>query len=1134
MKKKIYNLRTYLLFVFLMTTLTGYTQIILNPAVNSGTVALGSYGNATISVPSEALSGDNISLNITLPGTLPATCTKKIQVTRSSNLLYQSSGAIPFSVVVGNPLAYENNTPLAGNDGQNFNLFFKFPNYTTCNGTVGTFNVTFTINCGGEEKTYTTSVSVTARAANYWSVTKEFSAGNLTCGVSTWIIRLHHNNPNGSGLGAYSIHGTITESPTVPVISGAVYNVNNNPPDNSSYVYYVTLQNCAIQGSVVTNKADYNFTLGNGNCGTMQGNVTATSPPLASPNASISFVKSLYNSYYTNLTPGCDARYVLSLCNNGNVPWTNLKITDNFNISGITITGPHQLPAGWTFTNTGGVYTFTNPAAVLNPGDCLYFYLDFKINSSAVVGSTISNTAYLTYQGANTGGSGGGGTTISSCAGVTCPTITDSIQNKNSKVDFVVEAPKAIPSIKKCIVDPPNSLVPPIYQIGDVIKFSVQVGNSGSGSLNSVVNDAMGMPNQNLQVIPGSISYKYYENESLGKQYSCNNSFESSAVPMPFTVTANTSDLQNPSFNIAGMPGICNYYRSNFLVIEFEAKILPQLHGTKSNRVTIPYGSTTLSSAVNYSIDQVGILAIHKKADKEIVENGQSFNYIIEVTNNGSVPLNNIIVKDLLPECVALKGQIGIKNGVGANVTYLLSGNVQISIGGTTQIQPGETFIIAIPVVKSGSGNCCNESVSVTANMVTSGIGLSANYGSAAAPAACVRGTECCDINGFSASIKESNGKFQVNINGGNVPIQEVEISVIDYHVEYSEKDCKPTDMGIFGTLSTTNSVLVGLILNAGDNNTSSLTWSPGSPSVLNTSVLLDILDPSKLNLSCCDVKFSFCLKIKVKDVNCNVCEKTVCYTSEKETEQPCEIRIKEIGKDTKFCAGESMTINWAGTIPSGTVDIALIDATNGTIYQVLATGIANTGTFTFTIPANIPCNPVRDWSIIVRDSKGGCMGRSNIFKIACCNVVNTCDCGKWKNSTVTITQNLIGTTTPSTPIPGLQAIVLPSISQKVDCGKVIDLKLNMSYAFAIPDYICKPENCDITYQWQVIAPNGAITSGTGKNFNHSFSNYGEYRLIFTPICGGKKCDPCEIKVRIPMVKQPGVLQYQEFNQIKF
>lgn len=1029
MKNYIYNLS--LLFLLLTTSLSGYAQIVLNPAQNVATCNLGAYGNATISVPSEALTGDNIALNITLPGTFPATCTKTVQVSRTSNLLFQSSGAIPFSVVPGNPLALMNSTALAGNDGQNFNLFFKFPNYTTCNGAIGTFNITITTNCAGVEQSYQATVSVKGRADNYWSVTKEFVAGNLTCGVSSWIIRLHHNNPNGSGLGAYNIHGTITENPAVPIISGGIFNINNSPPDNSSYVYAVSLQNCSVQGSVITNTANYNFTLGDGTCGVMNGTVTASAPPLASPNASISFTKAIVNSYNTNLTPGCQARYQIAICNNGNVPWTNLQLTDNLNISGITITGPHQLPGGWSFTNTAGVYTFTNPGAVLNPGDCLYFYLDFQINASAVIGSTVSNTAQLSYQGA--GANTGGGSTINSCAGINCPVIDMAVQNKSATANFVVEAARAIPYLKKCILDPPSAIVPPIYQIGDLIKFSLMVGNSGSGSLSTTVSDAMGMPGQNLQIIPGSISYKYYQNESLGYQNSCNPYFGAPQTTIPFTVTANTSNLQNPTWAISGMPGICQYYRANFLIIEFQAKVLPQLHGTKTNTATLPYNSNTLSSAVNYSIDQVGVLAIQKRADTENVENGQSFNYLIKVSNNGSVPLNHLVITDPLPSCATLTGHISIKDGAGNNIAYTMSGNVQINVNPTVQLQPGDAFNIVILVTKSGSGSCCNESVSATANMVTSNVALSANYGSAAAPAACVRGTACCDIAGFNTSLTFSNGKYYVHVNGGSVPIQEVEISMIDYHVAYSEADCKPANMGAFGTLSSPTTTLSGLLLNAANQNTNSLNWLPGSPAVLNTSVQLNILDPRQLNLSCCKVTFSFCLKVRVKDVNCNVCEKTICYSSGQEPEP------------------------------------------------------------------------------------------------------DRCGCGKWKTSVVSINQSLTdaGTTTGTLSPQAKKMIIPPLTAKQVACGNLIELKRNVSYAFTGPDYVCEPGNCAVSYQWRVVAPNNLVTSGNGKNFNFSFATPGVYSVLFIPNCGGKRCDPCVVTVRIPGLKPVGGLESQDLHPTK-
>jgi hypothetical protein len=84
-----------------------------------------------------------------------------------------------------------------------------------------------------------------------------------------------------------------------------------------------------------------------------------------------------------------------------------------------------------------------------------------------------------------------------------------------------------------------------------------------------------------------------------------------------------------------------------------------------------------------------------------------------------------------------------------------------------------------------------------------------------------------------------------------------------------------------------------------------------------------------------------------------------------------------------------------------------------------------------------------------------------------------------------------------------------------VECGKGINLKPTMNYTFTAPNYVCNPENCDVEYKWEVVDPDGIILSGIGKTLNYTFSNYGTYEIIFTPICGGNRCEPCIIYVNI-------------------
>jgi uncharacterized repeat protein (TIGR01451 family) len=565
------------------------------------------------------------------------------------------------------------------------------------------------------------------------------------------------------------------------------------------------------------------------------------------------------------------------------------------------------------------------------------------------------------------------------------------------------------------------------------------------------------------------------------------------------------------------MPGICDLNKANFLVITFKAKILPQLSGTKTNTATVALGPK--SSSVNYAIDQVGILAIDKKADVEFVDNGGTFNYILTVSNNGSVPLNNIVITDLLPNCVSKNGTITVKNGVGIPVVNTVSGNVVITLSPAVQIMPGESFTITIPVKKIGGGSCCNITASVTAKMIPSGVSLNANYGDTLAPAACVKSTECCDIEGFEATLSENNGNYTVNINGSSVPIQEVEISMMDYHVEYSDPDCKPDDLGIFGTLSTTNALLSGLIFNSSSNNTSSLNWLPGTPSVLNSSVTLNIVNPNELSLECCDMIFSFCLKIRVKDANCNVCEKIVCYSSESNSDEPCDIVLADLPQGKKYCPGDTIPISWSGTTPSGLTNLYLYDNTNNSVYQVIATNVPSTGTYNFTIPSTLPCNPPRTWSIIIQDSQKLCDDRSSTFTIECCNQTE-CDCGTWKTEFITIKGSKIDVPTDAQQKTNNNNNNNPvvDLGQTIKCGKEIQLIPSYSYTFTSPTFVCNPESCDVAYKWEIEYLGVVIQTGFGKVFSYSFANSGGYKIIFTPICGGQRCKPCVVYVNIPQV----------------
>ncbi len=861
--KQLFNIKYLCSFLCSFIVLNVYAQflpIVVNNTPVVGTCSLGAYGNAQISVPTEALSGDNILLNITFPATSVG-CVKKVTVTNSANLNFVSS-ATPF-VPAGTNI-YTNAAVLDPINGQNFNVIYKFPNGITCNNASGNFSVEFEVTCGATVTKCTANVSVKARAGNYWTVSKQYITGNLVCGESSWRFLVTHSNPNPSGLGAYNISGTITETTPLPIVSGATHSVSGSCYASGSYVYVTKLKNCQNVGTTITNTANYSFSLGSG-CGTMANTLSATSATLAAPSASISFTKSAYSNSWVSpnylFFPGCKGYYVLSICNNGNVPWTNFTVTDNLSIPGINVTSISA--AGWTQTPGGltGLQTFTNTSLILNPGDCASIVIYFTVTGS--ISSTVTNTATLSYTGSGSSGGGGG----SGCPSISCPVINTSLQNTTATNTFIISAPVAVPSIVKC--NEPNPWVIPIKQVGNTIKFRIQVGNKGAANLNTTITDALTASPQNLS-ITGTPTYTYYPNQ-LGNYCGV----------LSGTGTVTTSmgswnvNTTSPIFSVVNLPGNCNLNQSNILVIEFDATINPQLSGSRTNTAVMG----TLSGSANYTIDKTGELKIRKVADVSTVENGVPFNYTLTVTNMGSTPLNNIIVTDVLPSCIQLLSPIVVRLGVGGPiVTHTLSGMMIITVNPTAVINPGQSFVITVPVKKLSGTTCCNPLATATAKMIPDGTLINAT--TPIDQPACVSSTTCCDIKNFETSLTNIfhptiTNRFNLYLNAGSIPVQEIEVSMLDYHVVYTSPLCKPADMGIFGNIFSPNTTIGGLTLS--NNNSQSINWGLGTATVLNHTIRLYIGKPAILALSCCNGTMYFCLKVRIKNVDCQVCEKILC-----------------------------------------------------------------------------------------------------------------------------------------------------------------------------------------------------------------------------------------------------------------
>jgi len=1068
------------LFILLILLANNKVNSQTNPPLTVNTTPvtyscnLGSYGQVTFSVPAQALTGDNILLEITLPGILSASpnCTKTVTITNTPGVDFVTSPVeFPFA---GGSGIYTNAGIIDPNNGQNFNVIYQFPGGVTCNGTIVGFTVKVEVNCDGVISTCEGEVQVEALAAKYWTITKEFVTGNLACGTSHWRFRLKHDNPNGSGLGTYYLTGTITETTSLPVIDppSGFFSISPYWLFNGETQYDVQLQNCAQLGAVITNTADYQFSLGN-SCEVMSGSLSVDSPPLAAPSPSISFTK--YASANGGIfLSGCGGYYNICVTNNGNTPWTDLQINDNFTIPGINIT---DLGLGYFTESPPGALTgpveFTAPPGFsLDPGEgtCLTVYFDITGNSNTIV----TNKAYLQY-------AGGGGVydagNPSPCPGYDCPTVDASIQNTSVTTDFTISESQPIPSICKC--NEPNPFSVPIKNVGEHIKFRIQVGNAGSAPLNTTITDPMATTTQDLEIIPGSITYTYFPHQSGNY---CGNL---SGPGVPFSSISGTSasfnnDILNPVFTINGLPGDCSIWYTNIVVIEFEAQVKPQLAGSKINMASMG----NLTSQANYTVDLTGELQIDKMADQQIVETGDSFNYIITVTNMGSDPLNNIVMTDALPSCIVQNGTPTVTRG-SQNISSTSSGNIVIAIASSEIINPGESFVITLPVKKINGTICCNNSATVTGNMVNNNVALTA----ATSPdeIACVQSGLCCDIDNVSIytswlSLSTITNQFSIHINGGSVPIQEIEISMLDYHVTYLSPDCQPTDMGIFGNIFSPNLTVGGLSLN--NNNTHSVSWLPGTPFLLNDWIICRISRPAILNLPCCNGTLHFCLKVRLKDINCNVCEKIIC-------------RSFRLNDNYVPCPGKPWTIT---RFPGSTVRFG--PGMKNQYDKTISEQQQRTETEDIKRQQEIE-KIIKTMELPQRDEFIKNLNRTGSLKIDSTNVTGDvkpknidtkCLCNQYSGKWVAISQN-------------------NGAVKKLPCGGSVTYTGPQSLKITATKYLCTPITCLPTYHWYVQGP--VSGSGTGQTFIYNFSTVGNYSITITPMCGITTCAPCQFKVKI-------------------
>jgi hypothetical protein len=133
-----------------------------------------------------------------------------------------------------------------------------------------------------------------------------------------------------------------------------------------------------------------------------------------------------------------------------------------------------------------------------------------------------------------------------------------------------------------------------------------------------------------------------------------------------------------------------------------------------------------------------------------------------------------------------------------------------------------------------------------------------------------------------------------------------------------------------------------------------------------------------------------------------------------------------------------------------------------------------------------------------------------------------SCCCEKWSGRPVYLilksnVQNDSEQAKKNNPLP----TPVP-IGWSIRCGGVLNLSAGV-YSISVPEFLCSPTSCNVTYSWLVAGSQGGQVygSGTGRTFVHNFSSPGKYTITITPKCGSCNCAPCTFEVQIGKTVSP-------------
>lgn len=533
-----------------------------------------------------------------------------------------------------------------------FTITTRFPNGTTCNGTTARNRVCLRGTLGSIQVAdlCTPFISIRAIAVEPWNIYKYISGAAYQGGlcpyatsdsVVNYQVCVYKNMGTTGQLNL--VGGVVTDVlPTGAILQtsscGATqagntitWNVGNLsalPLYNMVCCSFNVLYPRALfpNGSTITNRAVLTGTLGSANpsCGNLSDTSNQTCVEIKVINSA-----TLSKWVYTNGQPGCTGQYIVYICNNGTTTISGFTVTDTVPtaLSGVTL---GTVSAGLNATLATGIVTATSTSA-LAPGQCRFFYINFTIPLTAIVGSTITNCAWFTAPGVPT---------VQACA------------------SFVVAAPAPKVCIWKEVCSKAVSYLP-----GQTFRYRLRVQNIGGQALTGAsIIDTL---NPNLQYI-GNPSYY----TSTAWNAPCQPASNWTGVTMTHNPVTNAVTATLPS-----IPAVCqNIFFSNcgqygtggvpFYFIEFDVQVTgTSALGNIPNRFTISGGTLPAALTVTSNIEPVLVVGTAgftlekgvKKAGAPTFATtalsapGGSISYRLRMNVAGNVGLRHITFADLLP-----------------------------------------------------------------------------------------------------------------------------------------------------------------------------------------------------------------------------------------------------------------------------------------------------------------------------------------------------------------------------------------------------------------------------------------------------------------------------------------------------